>query len=99
MKRKLGIYAFPIALLISVAPAVCVSQSVLTHHVREATQDGSAPRMGAVLGTGKMNLVLTLPLRNQDQLDQLLIDLYNPSSPSYRHFLTVEQFTEQFAPT
>ena len=46
-----------------------------------------------------MNLVITLPLRNQDQLDQLLQNLYDPSSPSYRQFLTVEQFTEQFGPT
>jgi kumamolisin len=46
-----------------------------------------------------MNLVITLPLRNQDQLDQLLKDLYDPTSPSYRQFLSVEQFTEQFGPT
>jgi kumamolisin len=43
--------------------------------------------------------VITLPLRNQDQLDQLLKDLYDPTSPSYRQFLSVEQFTEQFGPT
>jgi kumamolisin len=46
-----------------------------------------------------MNLVITLPLRNQDQRDQLLEDLYDPTSPSYRQFLTVEQFTAQFGPT
>ena len=46
-----------------------------------------------------MNLVITLPLRNQDQLDQLLEDIYDPTGPSYRQFLTVEQFTAQFGPT
>ncbi len=33
------------------------------------------------------------------QLDQLLEDLYDPTSPSYQQFLTVEQFTAQFGPT
>jgi kumamolisin len=28
-----------------------------------------------------------------------LKDLYNPSSPSYRQFLTVEEFTEKFGPS
>jgi kumamolisin len=46
-----------------------------------------------------LRLTLTLPLRNQPELDTLIDDLYNPSSPSYRHFLTVEEFTRQFGPT
>ena len=61
----------------------------MTHHVRQATQDGSARSMGRLPATQTLNLVITLPLRNQDQLDQLLKDLYDPSSPSYRQFLTV----------
>jgi kumamolisin len=46
-----------------------------------------------------MRLVLTLPLRNQDQLDNLLADLSNPNSPSYRQYLTVDEFTARFGPT
>ena len=46
-----------------------------------------------------MRLVLVLPLRNQVGLDNLLADLYNPDSPSYHKFLTVDQFTAQFGPT
>jgi kumamolisin len=48
--------------------------------------------------TQTMNLVIALPLRNQDELDQFLKDVYDPSSPSYRQFLTVEQFAERFGP-
>ena len=55
--------------------------------------------MGRLPASQAMNLVIALPLRNEDQLDQLLKDLYDPSSPSYRQFLTVEQFTEMFSPT
>jgi kumamolisin len=46
-----------------------------------------------------MRLVLILPLRNQDLLDSLLKEVYDPSSPSYRQFLTVEEFTAKFGPT
>jgi kumamolisin len=46
-----------------------------------------------------MRLILVLPLRNQDALDSLLKDLYNPFSPSYRQFLTVEEFTAKFGPS
>jgi subtilase family serine protease len=46
-----------------------------------------------------MRLVFTLPLRDRTGLENFLRDAYDPSSPSYRQFLTVEQFTERFAPT
>jgi kumamolisin len=46
-----------------------------------------------------MRLVLVLPLRNQDALDSLLKELYDPSSASYRRFLTVKEFTARFGPS
>ncbi len=55
--------------------------------------------MGQRSATETMSLVITLPLRNQDELDQFLQDVYDPSSPNFRQFLTVEQFTAQFGPT
>ena len=97
--RIAGKIVFPIVAVTSIALGVCQAQSVLTHHVRHATQDGATPLMGQLSTTQNMSLVITLPLRDQDQLDQLLKDLYDPSSPSYRQFLTVEQFTAQFGPT
>jgi kumamolisin len=97
--RKPWIHALQIALAMSMAAGICAAQSVLTHHMREATQDGTAPRTGNLPASQNLHLVITLPLRNEDQLDQLLSDLYDPSSPSYKQFLTVEQFTEQFGPT
>jgi hypothetical protein len=47
----------------------------------------------------RLSLAISLPLRNEEELDYLLQQLYNPASPNYRHFLTVAQFTEQFGPT
>ena len=49
--------------------------------------------------TNQLTLAIGLPLRNTAVLTNLLDDLYNPTSPNYRHFLSVEQFTEQFGPT
>jgi len=97
--RTLGRRAFPVAMVLSIAINVCQGQSLLTRHVRQATQDGSARSMGRLSATQTMNLVITLPLRNQDQLDEFLREVYDPSSPSYRQFLTVEEFTEQYGPT
>ncbi len=47
----------------------------------------------------RLNISLSLPWRNQAELDNFIQDLSNPSSPNYRHYLTTEQFTERFGPT
>ena len=49
--------------------------------------------------THRLQLAIGLPLQNQAALDQLLQDIYNPASPNFRHFLTPEEFTQQFGPT
>jgi len=46
-----------------------------------------------------LNLAIGLPLRNQEALASLLQQIYDPASPNYHHFLTPEQFTDQFGPT
>ena len=99
MLFKMGKIVFPVGVALSLAVCLCQGQTLMTSHVRPATQDGTARSIGRLPSNQPMNLVITLPLRNQDQLDQLLKDLYDPTSPSYRQFLTVQQFTEQFGPT
>jgi uncharacterized repeat protein (TIGR03803 family) len=47
----------------------------------------------------KLDLSIGLPLRNAAALTNLLQQLYDPASPNFHHFLTVEQFTEKFGPT
>jgi len=49
--------------------------------------------------TQQLHLALTLTLRNQAQLNSLLQQLYDPTSPDYRHFLSVQQFTDSFGPS
>jgi len=75
------------------------AQSLMTHHVREATLNGQARQVGRLPSTQSMRLDIVLPLRNQTDLDSFLKELYDLSSPSYRHFLTVPEFTARFGPT
>jgi len=66
---------------------------------------GTSPliRLSRRLGIDRSNRTLQmsvgLSLRNQDQLTALLHNLYNPDSPSYHQFLTVDQFAQEFGPT
>jgi len=54
---------------------------------------------GAPASTQRLDLAIGLPLRYQAQLTKFLDQLCDPASPNWHHFLTPEQFTEQFGPT
>src|ERR1022692_1891591 len=82
-----------------VAFAQAQPQSLLTRHVRDVTLNGQAPSVGRLPATQSMRIDIVLPVRDQAGLDSFLQELYDPSSPSYRHFLTVEQFTQRFGPS
>jgi subtilase family serine protease len=75
------------------------SQSLLTRHVREATASGRAQSIGHLPATQSMRLDVVLPLRDAAGLDAFLQELYDSSSPFYRHFLTVQEFTARFGPS
>jgi len=89
-----------VALCFFSVPAAARKRSQLLHkHVRPAVTNGQAARVGPMSKSQRMRLAIILPLRNQGELANLLRRLYDPSSPDYRHFLTVAQFTQQFGPT
>ena len=46
-----------------------------------------------------LQMSVNMALRNQGQLNALLHDLYDPSSPSYHQFLSVAEFAQRFGPT
>jgi len=70
---------------------------VLRAHVPAAA--ASLQPTGRFSGTNRLNLAIGLPLRNQAALSSLLRQIYDPASPNYHHYLTPEQFAEQFGPT
>ena len=46
-----------------------------------------------------MDVTVMLNLRNQTELNALVKEIHDPSSPSYRKFLTKEEFVSRFAPS
>jgi subtilase family serine protease len=99
MLRALRLACVVLVAVLSAETANPQTRSVMTRHVREAVRSGRAKRVGKVPGSQVLKLNIVLPLRDQAGLETLLKNLYDPSSRSYRHFLTVRQFTEQFGPT
>jgi subtilase family serine protease len=75
------------------------AQYVSTRHVRDVVRNGTAQPAGRLSDTQVMTLDVVLPLSDSAGLETFLDDLYNPDSPSYRHFLTVAEFTARFGPS
>lgn len=46
-----------------------------------------------------LHLSIGLPLRNKQELNTLLRDINAPTNLNYHHYLTVQQFTQEFGPT
>jgi len=72
--------------------------TLLVHHVPAAVSSHSAALAGHVDAQAPMQMQVVLPMRNKDKLRDLLSAQYNPSSPLFRHWLSVAQFTKQFGP-
>jgi len=75
------------------------AQYMSTRHVRDVVRDSTVTPAGRLPATQAMSLNIVLPLRDPAGLKLFLEDVYNPTSSSYRHFLTVPEFTERFGPT
>jgi hypothetical protein len=71
----------------------------LRGHVPSAIARFHLQPIGSLPATKSLNLAIGLPLRNQDALDKLLQEIYDPASPNFHHYLTPEEFTENFGPT
>ena len=75
------------------------SLQVLHNHVRPAITRGEAVPLALVPTNQKLNLAITLPLRNQTELNSFLERLYDPTSAEFHQFLSVDQFTEAYGPS
>jgi subtilase family serine protease len=104
MPGKLGFTRQTLIAAVSVSAACCLlataveaaPQPLLTSHVPQAVTSGLAPKVGYFPGTVRLSLALSLPLGNEDELNDLLQELYDPESPEYHQYLTVKEFTERF---
>jgi len=101
VNRRLVVFLLTVVAIVSAVDVVCQAQSqtLLTRHVREVTLNGQAPLVGQLPATQSMNFDIVLALRHQPELENFLQELYDPSSSSYRHFVTVPEFTARFGPS
>lgn len=72
---------------------------ILHDHVPAAVTEEKASRIGPLSADKHLHLAIQLPLRNQADLESLLERLYDPNSPDFRKYLSVEEFTERYGPT
>ncbi len=98
MMRRLSIFLLTLATMVAGATLICqaATQPLLTRHTRDVVLSGQAQLVGHLPASQTMRLEVVLALRHQPELDNFLKELYDPSSASYRHFLTVEEFTSRF---
>lgn len=75
------------------------AQALPTRHIHQVVKLQQASLTGMLPATQQLKLSIAMPLRNQGEFAQLLRDLYNPRSPKFHQFLSVEQFTARYAPT
>ncbi len=81
------------------ASAGAVERQVLPGHVPPDLAKLKLQPIGRLPATNQLRLAIGLPLRNTNEMARLLQDMYDPMSPQFRHYLTLEQFTERFGPT
>jgi kumamolisin len=90
------------ALTAALAAGLCGTASasaLMVNHVPTAVSEHKVALAGHVDPSTPMQLQVVLPMRNPQGLRDLLGALYNPSSPMYRHWLSVAEFTKRFGPT
>ncbi len=96
VKRVAGSLGAAAAFVLAIAAPAAERQSLRGHVPLAAAH---LRPLGRLSGTNHLDLAISLPLRNREALTNLLEQIYNPASPNYHHYLTPEQFAQQFGPT
>jgi kumamolisin len=101
MIRRLSAFLLAIVALVGITAKVCHAQpqTLLTVHTRDVVVDGQAPFIKRLPANQLMQIDIVLPVRDRAGLDNFARGVSDPSSPLYRHYVTVEQFTERFGPS
>ena len=101
-KRRLG----PFSAKLSAALVFLCALSVAAHAEQTVALSANHPdavseiaSQGTAPGYRPLKMEIFLAPRNQAQLDQLLQEQQDPSSPKYHQFLTPDQYDQQFGPT
>jgi subtilase family serine protease len=101
MIQRLSIFLLTLAAMVTGANLVSQAAPLplMTRHTRDAVISSEAKSVGHLPATQTMHLNIMLALRHAPELENFLQEVYDPSSSSCRHFLTVEEFTARFGPS
>jgi len=101
MIRRLSVFLLTLAAMVAMVNVVCQAeaQPLLTRHVREAVVNGQAQAAGRLPATQTLHFDIVLALRHQPELENFLQELYDPSSSSYKQYVTPQEFTARFGPS
>ena len=101
MIRKLSVSLLAIVAIVAAVNIVCQAapQTLLTSPVREAVLNGQAKLVGQLPADQTIHFDIVLALPHQAELDRFVQQVSDPSSPAYRHYVTVKEFTERFGPS
>jgi kumamolisin len=70
----------------------------MPNHVPTKAKAG-ATKKGHLTRDTKVALTFILPLRNKEQLKERLSRIYDPSDPLHGHYLTSQEFADNYGPT
>ncbi len=62
------------------------TKTLLEKPLQEMLQSSTYQILGALQATQNLSLNLSLPLRNEAQLDKFLLEVSDPNSSNYRHY-------------
>ena len=99
MKRRSNRILVSLALFVAAGFMQSRAETLMTRHVRTVTINGQAKVLGHLPSATIMQLNVVLPVRDQAGLDDFLVEVRNPYSSDYKHFLTPAEFTERFGPS
>ena len=100
MSRKCVVRGLLLTALVGLGAAGAQAQergNLPTQHVREEVR--SLKGIGALPADKVLQFDMLLAVGSPRQLDRFLAEVYDPKSPSYRHFVTPKEFTARFGPS
>ena len=104
--RILGMLIAPLPIFALAAPAAnatvtpaATGRVVLADAAAADIAGTHAARTGAVTSSQKIGLEISLNLRNKAKLDAFVKAVSTPKSALYKHYLSVQQFVAEYAPT
>jgi kumamolisin len=99
--KVLGVFVLAISLGVVSTPCLSAPQPLTTRLQEHIPQKAiaNAKWIGGLPPETHISLAFSLPLRNQQELNDLLNQIYDPNDQHYGQYLTPQEFTDRFGPT